>query len=371
MTELDFVSKKLITKGWSEDIKYHATKADGTEFLLRISPIERFETRKLLFDLLQKVADLDIPMCKPVKFGVCSEGVYSLHTWIHGKDAEEAVPFLSEADQYMLGYKSGEILRKIHSIPAPSEQENWAVRFNRKTDYKIQKYRECELKFAGDDKVIEYIEQNRYLLENRPQCFQHGDYHIGNMMIENGQIVIIDFDRYDFGDPWEEFNRIVWCAQSSPCFATGQLNGYFGSEPPLEFFKLMAFYISSNTLSSIYWAIPFGQAEIDTMMRQSQDVLSWYDNMRNPVPTWYLKGFIYVKDTVEAGSDALACSSGDGQLRNCGEAEYHNSRMDRDAVYPTSDDVHLTASGALFVRYHKGIRRVCNKPCRRKVSVCR
>jgi aminoglycoside phosphotransferase (APT) family kinase protein len=23
------------------------------------------------------------------------------------------------------------------------------------------------------------------------------------------KIVIIDFDRYDFGDPWEEFNRIV------------------------------------------------------------------------------------------------------------------------------------------------------------------
>ena len=52
------------------------------------------------------------------------------------------------------------------------------------------------------------------MLANRPQSFQHGDYHIGNMMIENNKIVIIDFDRYDFGDPWEEFNRIVWCAQA-------------------------------------------------------------------------------------------------------------------------------------------------------------
>ena len=23
-------------------------------------------------------------------------------------------------------------------------------------------------------------------------------------MIENGKLVVIDFDRYDFGDPWEE-----------------------------------------------------------------------------------------------------------------------------------------------------------------------
>jgi serine/threonine-protein kinase len=111
------------------------------------------------------------------------------------------------------------------------------------------------------------------------------------MMLENGEIKIIDFDRYDFGDPWEEFNRIVWSAALSPHFATGQLRGYFGGEPPIEFFKLLAFYIASNTLSSIYWAIPFGQSDIDTMMKQAKDVLDWFENMQNPVPTWYLKDF--------------------------------------------------------------------------------
>jgi|GEM_PF-4231484 len=59
-----------------------------------------------------------------------------------------------------------------------------------------------------------------------------------------------DFDRYDFGDPWEEFNRIVWSAAASPHFATGQLRGYFSDKPPQEFFKLLAFYIASNTISS-------------------------------------------------------------------------------------------------------------------------
>jgi len=35
------------------------------------------------------------------------------------------------------------------------------------------------------------------------------------------------------------------------------------------------------------------------MMKQAQDVLRWYDNMRNPVPSWYLKDFHvqYIKDT--------------------------------------------------------------------------
>ena len=64
-------------------------------------------------------------------------------------------------------------------------------------------------------------------------------------------------------------------------------DGYFDGNVPMEFWKLLALYIASNTLSSIYWAIPFGQGEIDTMLNQAKDVLRWYDNMQNPVPTWY------------------------------------------------------------------------------------
>lgn len=87
------------------------------------------------------------------------------------------------------------------------------------------------------------------------------------MMIEDDKMVIIDFDRYDFGDPWEEFNRIVWSAQASPIFASGIINGYFDNEVPHEFWKLLALYIGSNMLSSIPWAIPFGEGEVHTMLK--------------------------------------------------------------------------------------------------------
>ena len=277
-----------IEKGWSGDKKYCVTTAEKMKYFLRISPIKKYESRKSLHEMLGRVCALGVPMCEPVELGTCDEGVFMLQRWVDGEDLETLLPLLSETEQYVLGIKSGEIARKIHSIPAPETQEEWAARFNRKTNNKIRKYHECGIRFEGDEYVIDYIEKNRHLLENRPQCFQHGDYHVGNMIIENGEIAIIDFDRDDFGDPWEEFNRIVWSAAASPHFATGQLRGYFGGEPPLEFFKLLAFYIASNTLSSIYWAVPFGQSDLDTMMKQTQDVLRWVDNMRNPVPTWYL-----------------------------------------------------------------------------------
>ena len=290
------IQSEPINKGWSEDKKFCVIVAGGTKYLLRITPIRRYETRKALFDMLGQVAALGIPMCRPVEFGTCEDGVYSLQTWINGEDAEKIIPLLPETEQYVLGLKSGEILRKIHTIPAPVTQEDWAIRFNRKTNYKIQKYRECGLCFDGDGKVIEYIESNRHLLENRPQCFQHGDYHIGNMMMENGEIAIIDFDRFDYGDPWEEFNRIVFCAQKSPHFATGMVKGYFDGKPSMEFWRLLAFYIWSNLLSMIYWAVSYGQNELNTAMKLVQDALAWYDNMRNPVPTWYMSDF-YIQYT--------------------------------------------------------------------------
>lgn len=181
------------------------------------------------------------------------------------------------------------MLKAIHSISAPENQSDWETRFNEKMDSKIKMYKDCPIKFDGAEDIIDYIESNRQLLVNKPQTFHHGDFHIGNMMIENNKIVIIDFNRYDFGDPWEKFNRIVWCVQASPIFASGIIDGYFDNEVPMEFWKLLALYICSNILSSIPWAISYGGSEVQTMLNQAEDVLNWYDNMRNPIPTWYIK----------------------------------------------------------------------------------
>lgn len=285
---MEFVSKTLIDKGWSGDKKYMAVTKDGEKFLYRVSGKETFPVKKAEFEMMKKLQPLSLPMCMPVEFGENEDGVYSVQTWIEGRDAEEIVPTLSNITQYDLGCESGKILRKIHSIPAPDAQEDWEARFNRKMDRKIEGYLACPIKAEGGEKFIEYINSHRHLIKNRPQTFQHGDYHIGNMMIDaEGKLFVIDFNRFDFGDPWEEFNRIVWCAQKAPVFARGILDGYFGGNVPNVFFETLALYISSNALSSVYWAVPFGEKEIGVMLNQVKDILTWYDNMTTVIPKWY------------------------------------------------------------------------------------
>lgn len=290
--KIHFIARERISKGWSNDKKYCVTDESANRYLLRISDIALYDAKLSEFHKMKQVASLGVPMCLPLEFGTCEEGVYSIQSWIDGVEAEEVIPTLSDTEQYRYGLEAGRILRKIHAIPAPDTQEDWESRFNRKVDYKIKTYKECPIQYENGQAFIDYIKGNRHLLKDRPQVYQHGDYHIGNMMIDtHGKLCIIDFDRSDYGDPWEEFNRIVWCAQKSSLFASGMVNGYFDGEVPLEFWELLALYISSNTLSSVYWAIPFGQEEVNTMLNQAREVLAWYDNMRNPIPAWYFKGY--------------------------------------------------------------------------------
>lgn len=286
MPKLKFISKQPINKGWSFDKKYCAITLDGTKYFLRITS-EKNMNYKDMFDIQQKAVSLDIPISKPIEFGTSENNIYIVEQWINGEDARELVPALSDSQQYTYGFEAGKILKKIHSIPAPVTQPEWELRFNAKINHKIEMYKKCPIQFDGAKYFINYIEENRLLLANRPQTFQHGDYHIGNMMIENGRLIIIDFNRYDFGDPWEEFNRIVWCAQVSPLFASGMINGYFENKVPDLFWKLLALYISNNTLGSISWAVPFRKSEIHTMLHQAEQVLDWYNNMKISVPKWY------------------------------------------------------------------------------------
>ena len=292
MKKLHFVRREPVEKGWSSDRKYCVIDETGRRALLRICDAEKHDEKRLEFENMQKAAALGVPMCQPLNFGLCNEGCYSLQSWIDGADAESIIPALPNDTQYAYGFTAGQALQKIHSIPAPISKPDWEERFNQKIDRKIRMYRACPLQYEnnGGDYMIDYLNSHRHLLKNRPQCWQHGDFHIGNMMIDkDGALQIIDFNRSDFGDPWEEFNRIVWSAQAAPRFASGMVDGYFNGNIPMEFWQLLALYIASNTLSSLPWAIPFGQQEINTMQNQAKEVLLWYDNMKNPIPTWYHK----------------------------------------------------------------------------------
>lgn len=279
---------KEINKGWSADKKYYIKRNDGSDFLLRISSIEQYDQKLLEFNYVREICLKGLPTSKPLDIKEVNNEVYSLFTWMEGRDINDVLPLLEDEVQFQLGAESGKILKQIHELKTPEKIEKWENSFQRKTNRNILRYRSCPLKYEKEELFMRYIEENRHLIESRPSTFQHGDFHTGNMILSSeNELSIIDFNRWGYGDPWEEFNRIDFTAEMSPLFATGQLNAYFKGRPPVGFLKLLLLYISVNALNALPWALNYSDKEVVTMKKKAATVLDWYDDMKAIMPSWY------------------------------------------------------------------------------------
>lgn len=291
--KFDITKFDLVTQGLSDDKKFCVKTSNGKCFLLRVSNISEYERKKTIYDIMKKVDNLGIPMCRPVDFGICNDGknVYQLLTWCDGKNAESVLSSLTEAEQYVIGIKAGEILRTIHSIPAPYDLNNWMERYSCKNDSRIKAFYDCDVQIDGSDILLKYVKNNKHLLSNRPQYLQHGDYHLGNLMItDNGDVSVIDWELLDFdnyADPWNEFSSIG-LSDVHPFYTTGLIRGYFHGEPPIDFWRLLAFYLAAGALMLVPWAYYSQHDEFVYATQHVKDVLSWYDNFDMIVPSWYI-----------------------------------------------------------------------------------
>ncbi|SEO06741.1 Predicted kinase, aminoglycoside phosphotransferase (APT) family [Amphibacillus marinus] len=280
---------KQIKKGWSSDQKYFVRTIDDKALLIRQTELSAYDQKVSEFNMLKTLTSMGFHTNQPIELIPCKEEetLYMIMSWCHGQDAEIILPTLTNEQHYQLGIKAGQMLRTIHDVNVPAKHQDWQAFYLKKTEYKIKKYLRCDESFDGDTLIINYLQQHQELLNDRPQCFHHGDYHLGNMILtENNDLAIIDFNRHDVGDPWEEFNRLSFSAKISPAFATGQIDGYFAGTPPKLFFQTLAFYFCSNIIGSLPWAIPYGTQEVAFMKRQAADFLQWFE--AGTLPDWYL-----------------------------------------------------------------------------------
>ena len=287
LDQLEKYPKDLISKGYSEEIKYKV-KADKNYFL-KISPLS-FAKKKDLE--LRYISDLEkvikFPDLIEIKFE--NDSILSLYEWIDGVDFREYVTYLTDKELYQYGIQAGAFLQRIHSISIEEESINWHEFYLQKSMRKIDSFRMANINFPEIETFIDYIHTHQYLLQDRPISLCHGDFHVGNMMIEleTKKLVIIDFGSLEIGDPMEEFNRMIWNAQLSEEFATGLINGYFnGKNIPDEFWKLMAYYMACDVVGSIPWAVNYGNDQLITMLERAKLVLDWFDDFERMIPKFY------------------------------------------------------------------------------------
>ncbi|HFR3977138.1 TPA: aminoglycoside phosphotransferase family protein [Streptococcus suis] len=283
------VSRQPLTKGWSTDRKYKVQLEDGRLGLLRIAERPAYEAKRLEFQLVENLFGLGLPVAEPIAFLVDEKLVYSLYEWMEGQDMKEVAYSLSDSDMYDLGCQSGQFLRTLHALPIDQSLRDWNNYYQAKIESKLAAYQAASHFYPNGQAMIDFVQANRHLLEGRPIAYHHGDFHTGNFLLgADGKLKILDFDRYDIGDPWEEFNRLIFTADLSPTFARGQVDAYFDVVIPEEFWRLLALYLTVNSLGALSWAEQVDPLQIPLMKEQADAVWTWYQGYSRLQPLWYL-----------------------------------------------------------------------------------
>jgi aminoglycoside phosphotransferase (APT) family kinase protein len=285
-----------VIAGWShEEEKYHVTTAEGDELLLRLAGGERDRYNRLIFEVLGQLDPTAFRFPQPVAQDSFDGGraSYLLLEWLPGQELELQLPRLPWEEQYRLGLRSGTILKALHTSKLTNKPRDpdWAKRYLMMRDHKMQLYLSGDVRLEDEDVFLDFVKRNRALVEGRPQTIRHGDFHAGNLLLDDaGEIEVIDFSRLAFGDPWLDFVRLSFDAHTSPAFASGRIDSYFPEGAPVEFFSLLAFYLAHNSIGSIPFALQFGEAEVEFSINQAQMVREWYDGFTTVFPHWYVKG---------------------------------------------------------------------------------
>ncbi|HEL1748685.1 TPA: phosphotransferase [Streptococcus suis] len=283
------VSRQPLTKGWSTDQKYKVQLEDGRFGLLRIAERPAYEAKRLEFRLVENLFGLGLPVAEPLSFWADDLSVYTLYEWVEGQDMNDLATSLSEQTLYELGCQSGKFLRTLHALPIDQSLRDWNSFYQAKIDNKLAAYQAASHSYPNGQAMIAFVQANRHLLEGRPIAYHHGDFHTGNFLRgQDGRLKILDFDRYDIGDPWEEFNRLIFTADLSPAFARGQVDAYFDGAIPEEFWKLMALYVTVNSLGALSRAEQVDSEQIPLMKLQAQKISEWYEYFNHHLPKWYM-----------------------------------------------------------------------------------
>lgn len=283
-------SVEPVLKGWSSDRKYRIKTLKGELLLLRLSDIEQYDAKKKEYQIITKYFELGIKMSMPIEFGICNndKNVYMLLTWMDGEDLESVLSDLPEKEQYLLGRSAGLILRKIHSIKVDDEDLPTETKKPKKL-FQLSGYEKSQVRIPNDEVAVNYVKDNiEQIWKNQP-VYMHGDYHPGNLIyMKDGSIGVIDFNRWEVGDPYEEFYKLEsFGIEHSIPYCIGQIDAYFNDAVPEDFWVTLAVYVAHASLFSIKWAEKFGKEEVDGMVRRCKIALEDYDDFKSCIPKWY------------------------------------------------------------------------------------
>lgn len=280
-----------VKKGFSSDEKFIVSLFDGEKFFIKISGIEAFERKEKEFECLYHLEKKGVKIAEPVALYMLEYNRLCVQVFgfVDGHDGELILPYLTEKQQYQTGVEAGEALQKIHTLTLEKPEQTWEeYRYNKYQKY-MASIKELDSFPIDLHEIDAFVQQYKHLLKGRPLVFSHGDFHPSNLMISSkGLEAVIDFERYDWEDPYHEFHKMsLFSRNTSIPFSVGQIHGYFNGEPPSVFWNYYALYAAMVFPADIYWSAQITPDQVQLSSQRLNQILEDHDYFHFHKPHWY------------------------------------------------------------------------------------
>lgn len=282
-----------LPKGFSPDLKFVLWKGTQPHYLLRLVSVSNLQRARAEFEIIGRQHGRGIRCPRPVLFGVIDSGTfcYMVVEYLAGEGADDALPRLPPHQQYEIGIEAGSELRKLHGLSHADPHFDWGTRRTAKYRRKVAEAAQAGLSFSGQTAIERYIEARLDLLQQQPVRFQHDDFHPGNLIIRGDAFGgVIDFNRFDWGDPVEDFYKVPWfTTKISLPFSIGQFHGYFAEGVPDRFWERYTLMVALNLHGSLTYAARSQGMEWWPM--HMSEIIETHDFQGGGPPSWYKQRF--------------------------------------------------------------------------------
>lgn len=277
-----------IEKGFSFDSKFKVETAQRI-YLARLSTFDTRDVKAREFTLIQQLYKAGVHCNEPIAFlqDEAMGSVCVIYSYLAGVDAEENITKLPPPVQYQIGIAAGEDLKQINGLSGTTN--TWKVRKWQKHENYVMRYFQQDFRFKADRQVLQFIETHYDPTEATCDTLQHDDFHLGNIILTGESYGgVIDFNRYDWGDPLHEFIKLEWFTWPvSEAFARGQVMGYFGRQVLDDATcSRIAVYIAMSIFSTLVWTLEFHPHTWPEAEKQMTMILNRYKNFEETRPLW-------------------------------------------------------------------------------------
>lgn len=276
------IIKKLPLGGSS--VQKYMVERDNKIFLLRLYEIRFMDSRYRAFNNIRILYDNGIAVPEIYDFGVLSDNKhgYAVMDWIDGVSLDNLLSDDSLINKY--GKIVAEELFKMHNIYT---KENIDIydKFIKSFNKKINKLKDIGIDYTSS--VLEsFVLDNSKVLKELDTSIIHGDFHPGNIVVNDSKICFIDLDVCKNEFAWIDLSTNA-CNLDCPKFYTTLINEYFNNNIPDNFWLIYNLYGSLYCLDYILYCNRIDNKTLEDGTTVFKKFLDYSDEFSLLKPKWF------------------------------------------------------------------------------------